>query len=113
MDVHFFSKYWGGLCWGALLLPSSLAQPSLGNPFSPFSLLLLCCSFPAAAVATLQSGRLQSLMLESLRLDQELWESQGGTEGLRPLLRTIDRRARILLRYIQEHNLTVFGDSLR
>lgn len=52
-------------------------------------------------------------MLESLRLDQELWESQGGTEGLRPLLRTIDRRARILLRYIQEHNLTVFGDSLR
>ncbi|NWT77464.1 F198A protein, partial [Lanius ludovicianus] len=64
-------------------------------------------SFPAVAVATLQSGRLQSLLLESLRLDRELWESQGGAEGLRPLLRTIDRRARILLRHIREHNLTL------
>ncbi|NWV31093.1 F198A protein, partial [Grantiella picta] len=68
-------------------------------------------SFPVAAVATLRSGRLQSLLLESLRLDRELWESQGGAEGLRPLLQTIDRRAQILLRYIQEHNLTVFEDS--
>ncbi|KAK2515933.1 Fam198a, partial [Columba guinea] len=89
-----------------------------GRPQHPeeklnFRLLQGIDSFPAAAVATLRSGRLQSLMLESLRLDRELWESQGGTEGLRPLLRTIDRRARILLRYIQEHNLTVFGDSLR
>ncbi|XP_065689171.1 Golgi-associated kinase 1A [Patagioenas fasciata] len=89
-----------------------------GRPQHPeeklnFRLLQGIDSFPAAAVATLRSGRLQSLMLESLRLDRELWESQGGTEGLRPLLQTIDRRARILLRYIQEHNLTVFGDSLR
>ena len=63
------------------------------------------------AVATLRSGRLQSLLLESLRMDRELWESQGGAEGLRPLLRTIDRRARVLLRYIRERNLTVFEDS--
>ncbi|NXE87686.1 F198A protein, partial [Menura novaehollandiae] len=87
-----------------------------GRPQHPeeklnFRLLQGIDSFPAAAVATLQSGRLQSLLLESLRLDRELWESQGGPEGLRPLLRTIDRRARILLRYIQEHNLTVFEDS--
>ncbi|NXX93977.1 F198A protein, partial [Centropus bengalensis] len=87
-----------------------------GRPQHPeeklnFRLLQGIDSFPAAAVATLQSGRLQSLMLESLRMDQELWESQGGAEGLRPLLQTIDRRAHILLGYIQEHNLTVFGDS--
>ncbi|KAF1438451.1 hypothetical protein FQV21_0007530, partial [Spheniscus demersus] len=87
-----------------------------GRPQHPeeklnFRLLQGIDSFPAVAVATLRSGRLQSLLLESLRVDQELWESQGGTEGLRPLLRTIDRRARILLQYIQEHNLTVFGDS--
>lgn len=62
-------------------------------------------------MATLRSGRLQSLMLASLRVDRELWESQGGAEGLRPLLRTIDRRAGVLLRYIQERNLTVFRDS--
>ncbi|GAB0184353.1 Golgi-associated kinase 1A [Grus japonensis] len=88
-----------------------------GRPQHPeeklnFRLLQGIDSFPAAAVATLQSGRLQNLLLESLCVDRELWESQGGAEGLRPLLRTIDRRARVLLRYIQEHNLTVFGDSL-
>ncbi|NWU36012.1 F198A protein, partial [Hylia prasina] len=83
-----------------------------GRPQHPeeklnFRLLQGIDSFPAAAVAMLRSGRLQSLLLESLRLDRELWESQGGAEGLRPLLRTIDRRAQILLRHIEEHNLTV------
>ncbi|NXC97257.1 F198A protein, partial [Certhia familiaris] len=87
-----------------------------GRPQHPeeklnFRLLQGIDSFPAAAVATLRSGRLQSLLLESLRLDRELWESQGGAEGLRPLLQTIDRRAQVLLRHIQEHNLTVFEDS--
>ncbi|NXR72052.1 F198A protein, partial [Pycnonotus jocosus] len=83
-----------------------------GRPQHPeeklnFRLLQGIGSFPAAAVARLRSGRLQSLLLESLRLDRELWESQGGAEGLRALLQTIDRRAQILLRHIQEHNLTV------
>ncbi|NXW69702.1 F198A protein, partial [Hirundo rustica] len=87
-----------------------------GRPQHPeeklnFRLLQGIDSFPAAAVATLRSGRLQSRLLESLRLDRELWESQGGAEGLKPLLRTIDRRAQILLRHIQEHNLEVFEDS--
>ncbi|KGL88783.1 Protein FAM198A, partial [Charadrius vociferus] len=83
-----------------------------GRPQHPeeklnFRLLQGIDSFPAAAVATLQSGRLQSQLLESLRVDRDFWESQGGAEGLRPLLQTIDRRARVLLRYIQEHNLMV------
>ncbi|NXO33206.1 F198A protein, partial [Locustella ochotensis] len=83
-----------------------------GRPQHPeeklnFRLLQGIDRFPAAAVAMLRSGRLQSLLLQSLRLDRELWESQGGAEGLGPLLRTIDRRAQILLRHIQERNLTV------
>ncbi|NXP45059.1 F198A protein, partial [Heliornis fulica] len=83
-----------------------------GKPQHPeeklnFRLLQGIDSFPAAAVATLQSGRLQSLLLESLRMDRELWENQGGAEGLRPLLWTIERRAHVLLRYIQERNLTL------
>ncbi|NXT74498.1 F198A protein, partial [Zapornia atra] len=83
-----------------------------GRPQHPeeklnFRLLQGIDSFPAAAVATLQSGRLQSLLLESLRMDPELWENQGGAEGLRPLLWAIEKRARILLRHIQEHNLTL------
>ncbi|NXG44613.1 F198A protein, partial [Psilopogon haemacephalus] len=88
-----------------------------GRPQHPqeqlnFRLLQGIDSFPAAAVSTLQSGRLQSLMLESLHMDQELWQSQGGAEGLKPLLQTIDRRAHVLLHYIQEHNLMVFEDFL-
>ncbi|NWR44562.1 F198A protein, partial [Regulus satrapa] len=87
-----------------------------GRPQHPeeklnFRLLQGIDSFPAAAVAVLRSGRLQSLLLESLHLDRELWQSQGGAEGLRPLLQTIDRRAQILLHHIQENNLTVFEDS--
>ncbi|XP_071416317.1 Golgi-associated kinase 1A [Pithys albifrons albifrons] len=87
-----------------------------GKPQHPeeklnFRLLQGIDSFPAAAVATLRSGRLQSLLLESLRVDQQLWESQGGTKSLRALLQTIDRRAQILLRYIQDHSLTLFEDS--
>ncbi|NXM66492.1 F198A protein, partial [Serilophus lunatus] len=83
-----------------------------GRPQHPeeklnFRLLQGIDSFPEVAVATLRSGRLQSLLLESLRMDREFWESQGGANGLRPLLQTIDRRAQILLWYIQEHNLTV------
>ncbi|XP_010005911.1 PREDICTED: protein FAM198A [Chaetura pelagica] len=99
-------------------MPSHLVFiDNAGRPQHPegklnFRLLQGIDSFPEAAVATLRSGRLQSLLLESLRLDQELWESQGGAEGLRPLLRTIDRRAQVLLQHIQEHNLTVFRDSL-
>ncbi|KFP27349.1 Protein FAM198A, partial [Colius striatus] len=60
-----------------------------GKPQHPeeklnFRLLQGIDSFPAAdpAVATLQSGRLQGLLLESLRLDRELWESHGGAQGL-------------------------------
>ncbi|NXT66341.1 F198A protein, partial [Chaetops frenatus] len=87
-----------------------------GRPQHPeeklnFRLLQGIDSFPAAAVATLRSGRLQSLLLESLRLDRELWQSQGGAQGLRPLLQTIARRAQILLHHIQEHNLAVFEES--
>ncbi|XP_071594767.1 Golgi-associated kinase 1A [Heliangelus exortis] len=99
-------------------MPSRLVFiDNAGKPQHPeeklnFRLLQGIDSFPAAAVSTLRSGRLQSLLLESLHLDQELWDSQGGTKGLRPLLQTIDRRARVLLQYIQEHNLTVFRDSL-
>ncbi|XP_008502629.2 Golgi-associated kinase 1A [Calypte anna] len=99
-------------------MPSRLVFiDNAGKPQHPeeklnFRLLQGIDSFPAAAVSRLRSGRLQSLLLESLHLDQELWDSQGGTKGLRPLLQTIDRRAQVLLQYIQEHNLTVFRDSL-
>uniref|UniRef100_A0A8C5TI10 Golgi associated kinase 1A n=1 Tax=Malurus cyaneus samueli TaxID=2593467 RepID=A0A8C5TI10_9PASS len=87
-----------------------------GRPQHPeeklnFRLLQGIDSFPATAVSRLRSGRWQSLLLQSLRLDRELWHSQGGAEGLSPLLRTIERRAGILLRHIRDHSLELFQDS--
>ncbi|XP_068791667.1 Golgi-associated kinase 1A [Struthio camelus] len=86
-----------------------------GRPRHPeaklnFRLLQGIESFPETAVAMLKSGCLQNVLLKSLYVDREFWESQGGSEGLRPLLQTLERRGQILLQYIQEHKLTVFRD---
>nr|XP_056713049.1 Golgi-associated kinase 1A [Euleptes europaea] len=82
-----------------------------GRPLHPeeklnYRLLQGIDGFPETAVTVLRSGCLQNLLLQSLYVDEEFWESQGGSEGLRPWLQTIDRRGQILLQYIQKHNLT-------
>lgn len=59
----------------------------------------------------LQSGCLQNLLLRSLQRDPVFWESQGGRQGLRQVLQTLERRGQVLLRHIREHNLTVFRDE--
>ncbi|XP_005278739.2 Golgi-associated kinase 1A isoform X2 [Chrysemys picta bellii] len=87
-----------------------------GRPHHPeaklnFRLLEGIDGFPETAVTVLKSGCLQNMLLKSLSLDQEFWESQGGYPGLRHLLQVINRRGQILLQYIQEHNLTIFKDS--
>ncbi|XP_065256293.1 Golgi-associated kinase 1A [Emys orbicularis] len=87
-----------------------------GRPHHPeaklnFRLLEGIDGFPETAVTVLKSGCLQNMLLKSLYLDQEFWESQGGYPGLRHLLQVINRRGQILLQYIQEHNLTIFKDS--
>ncbi|XP_035173992.1 Golgi-associated kinase 1A isoform X1 [Oxyura jamaicensis] len=89
-----------------------------GRPQQPeaklnFRLLQGIDSFPETAVAVLRSGCLGRRLLESLYMDRELWESQGGAAGLRPLLRTLERRGQVLLRYLQQHNLTAVRDTPR
>ncbi|KAH0627293.1 hypothetical protein JD844_002819 [Phrynosoma platyrhinos] len=88
-----------------------------GRPLHPeaklnFRLLQGIDGFPKTAVTVLKSGCLQNLLLQSLYVDKEFWENQGGSEGLKHWLHTIDKRGQILLQYIQEHNLTVIEDSL-
>ncbi|XP_074841592.1 Golgi-associated kinase 1A [Carettochelys insculpta] len=87
-----------------------------GSPHHPeaklnFRLLEGIDGFPETAVTVLKSGCLQNLLLKSLYMDQEFWDSQGGYQGLRHLLDIIDRRGQILLQYMREHNLTIFKDS--
>ncbi|XP_077772481.1 Golgi-associated kinase 1A isoform X1 [Podarcis muralis] len=87
-----------------------------GRPGHPdaklnFRLLQGIDGFPETAVTVLKSGCLQNLLLQSLYVDEEFWGNQGGREGMKQWLQTIDRRGQILLMYIQEHNLTVTKES--
>eukprot|EP00064_Thunnus_orientalis_P005522 superscaffoldBa00000543_g5536 len=66
--------------------------------------------FPEKAVSVLQSGCLESLLLRSLYSDREFWDSQGGGSGLRPLIRTVEQRGKILLQHIRDKKLRLKRD---
>lgn len=51
------------------------------------------------------------MLLKSLQTDPVFWESQGGQQGLRQVLQTLERRGQVLLSHIQMHNLTLFRDE--
>ncbi|XP_053786395.1 Golgi-associated kinase 1A isoform X2 [Desmodus rotundus] len=76
-----------------------------------FRLLEGIDGFPECVVKVLQSGCLQNMLLKSLQMDPVFWESQGGRQGLKQVLQTLERRGQVLLRHIREHNLTVFRDE--
>ncbi|XP_062278362.1 Golgi-associated kinase 1A [Scomber scombrus] len=66
--------------------------------------------FPEKAVSVLQSGCLESLLLRSFYLDKEFWDSQGGGSGLRPLIRAVEQRGKILLQHIGDKKLRLKRD---
>ncbi|KAG8521499.1 Golgi-associated kinase 1A, partial [Galemys pyrenaicus] len=76
-----------------------------------FRLLEGIDGFPESAVKVLESGCLQNMLLKSLQMDPVFWESQGGAQGLKWVLQTLERRGQVLLRHIQKNNLTVFRDE--
>ncbi|XP_075862891.1 Golgi-associated kinase 1A isoform X1 [Microcebus murinus] len=67
--------------------------------------------FPESAVKVLASGCLRNMLLTSLQMDPVFWESQGGEQGLKRVLQTLERRGQVLLGHIRKHNLTLFGDE--
>ncbi|XP_017548778.1 Golgi-associated kinase 1B [Pygocentrus nattereri] len=72
-----------------------------------FKLLEGIKELPDVAVGVLSSQRLRGKLLQSLFLDQLYWESQGGREGIEKLIDVIERRARVLLRYINAHGIKI------
>uniref|UniRef100_A0A8D3CX64 Golgi associated kinase 1A n=1 Tax=Scophthalmus maximus TaxID=52904 RepID=A0A8D3CX64_SCOMX len=108
---------WGRLALFDFLLQVRKADPSrlvfIDNAGRPqqttdnlnFRLVEGIDEFPEEAVAMLQSGCLESRLLRSLYTDRELWESRGGVSGLRPLVRTVEQRGKILLRHIRDRKL--------
>lgn len=72
-----------------------------------FRLLEGIRELPAAAVAVLRGGRLRERLLQSLFIDQTYWESQGGRQGIDTLIDVIERRAKVLLTYINAHGIAL------
>ncbi|XP_059201473.1 Golgi-associated kinase 1B [Centropristis striata] len=72
-----------------------------------FKLLEGIKELPEQAVSVLRSRRLREKLLQSLFLDQTYWESQGGRQGIDKLIDVIERRAKVLLTYINAHGIKV------
>ncbi|XP_038555556.1 Golgi-associated kinase 1B [Micropterus salmoides] len=72
-----------------------------------FRLLEGIKELPEQAVVVLKSRRLREKLLQSLFLDQIYWESQGGRQGIDKLIDVIERRAKVLLTYINAHGIKV------
>lgn len=72
-----------------------------------FRLLEGIKELPEQAVSVLRSKRLREKLLQSLFLDETYWESQGGRQGIDKLIDVIERRAKVLLTYINAHGIKV------
>ncbi|XP_069782325.1 Golgi-associated kinase 1B [Narcine bancroftii] len=72
-----------------------------------FKVLEGITEFPESAISILKNGLLRERLLQSLFLDKLYWESQGGRQGIENLIDVIERRAMILLTYINAHGFTV------
>uniref|UniRef100_A0A8C5LXN5 Golgi associated kinase 1B n=1 Tax=Leptobrachium leishanense TaxID=445787 RepID=A0A8C5LXN5_9ANUR len=72
-----------------------------------FKLLNGIREFPESAVSILRSHRLREKLLQSFFLDSVFWESQRGRQGIEKLIDVIERRAKILLTYINAHGIKV------
>ncbi|KAM3612673.1 uncharacterized protein V6R79_012574 [Siganus canaliculatus] len=70
-----------------------------------FKLLEGIRELPDQAVSVLQSRKLREKLLQSLFLDETYWESQGGRQGIDKLIDVIERRAKVLLTYINAHGI--------
>lgn len=72
-----------------------------------FKLLEGIKELPDQSISVLRSQRLREKLLQSLFLDQQYWESQGGRQGIEKLIDVIERRAKVLLTYINAHGIKV------
>lgn len=72
-----------------------------------FKLLEGIKELPEQSISVLRSQRLREKLLQSLFLDQQYWESQGGRQGIEKLIDVIERRAKVLLTYVNAHGIKV------
>ncbi|KAJ8269568.1 hypothetical protein COCON_G00121750 [Conger conger] len=77
-----------------------------------FKLLEGIKELPEHAVSVLRSHRLREKLLQSLFLDEVYWESQGGRLGIEKLIDVIEKRAKVLLTYINAHGIKIVPMSM-
>ncbi|KAM9328992.1 Golgi-associated kinase 1B [Gastrophryne carolinensis] len=70
-----------------------------------FKLLEGIKEFPESAVSVLKGQKLRERLLQSFFLDKVYWESQRGRQGIEKLIDVIERRAKILMTYINAHGI--------
>ncbi|XP_068426611.1 Golgi-associated kinase 1A [Clinocottus analis] len=93
-----------------LVFIDNAGRPQQSSSNLNFRLVEGIDEFPERAVSVLQSGCLESLLLRSLYSDRELWDSRGGAGGLRPLIRTLEHRGKILLQHVRDMKLQLKRD---
>ncbi|XP_035528856.1 uncharacterized protein gask1a [Morone saxatilis] len=93
-----------------LVFIDNAGRPQQANNNVNFRLVEGIDEFPERAVSVLQSDCLESLLLRSLYTDREFWDSQGGASGLRPLIRTVAHRGKILLQHIRDKKVQLKRD---
>uniref|UniRef100_A0A3B4AH16 Uncharacterized protein n=1 Tax=Periophthalmus magnuspinnatus TaxID=409849 RepID=A0A3B4AH16_9GOBI len=74
---------------------------------SPQTKVSFSLQLPAGTVGVLRNGRLRERLLQSLFIDQTFWESQGGRQGIDKLIGVLEKRAQVLLTYINAHGITL------
>uniref|UniRef100_A0A3Q2GBH1 Golgi associated kinase 1B n=2 Tax=Cyprinodon variegatus TaxID=28743 RepID=A0A3Q2GBH1_CYPVA len=74
-----------------------------------FRLLEGIKELPEQAVSVVRMRKLRERLLQSLFLDKVYWESQGGREGIDKLIDVIEKRAKVLLAYINAHGIKVIS----
>ncbi|CAF87896.1 unnamed protein product, partial [Tetraodon nigroviridis] len=100
------SAQFGNVCYPSSWIGRMGAEGGSGPELS-----VPVARFPERAASVLQSGCLESLLLRSLYTDREFWESRGGADGLRPLIRSVERRGKVLLQHIRDKNLQLRRDQ--
>ncbi|XP_070533889.1 Golgi-associated kinase 1B-like [Ptychodera flava] len=65
---------------------------------------------PEGPINVIKSGKLGDRLKESLRVDVGFWKSLGGESNATALVDIIERRAKMLLKHIEEHNIAVVPD---
>lgn len=66
------------------------------------SSLHLYRSFPEHVLSILRTGKFRQMLLQSLFIDKIYWEGLGGRKAIEDILDVMDRRGKMLVKYLND-----------